>query len=104
MKKTAIILFALTFCSTAYAYDGWVGSTKILNVRFQPLFTLVQVENKANPGNCPSTDYFVFRNDNDYSNRYNSALLAAFAAGKRVKLAVTGCENTWPKITEVWIQ
>ena len=104
MKKIILIFIGVLVCPSVFSYDGWVGATKLKNVRFQSVLTLVQVEQVSNPGNCPSTNYFVFRNDNDYADRYNSALLMAFAAGKNVKLAVTGCESTWPIITEVWVQ
>lgn len=99
----AFSIFSSLIPMMATAYDGAVGLTTIKTIRFQPSLTLVQVVNPTNPGNCPSTEYFVFRNENSYSNRYNSALLAAHAAGKKVTLFVTGCDNTWPVITEVWV-
>jgi hypothetical protein len=58
--------------------------------------------NMSNPGKCAETEFIMFRNDTAYASRFNSTIMMAYASGKNVQLAVTGCAP-WPVVTEVLV-
>ena len=104
MKKIVFGLGLLLMSNTALSYDGWSEGT-IRKIRIQESGRVLITQTGAtNPGDCTNTDYLnLIINDSVAHKEMYSALLAAYAAGKTVSLALTGC-SPYPVITEVWLK
>ncbi len=101
-RVLAIIIFLFIF--QVQAYDGW-STGKISKIRIQSARILIIQENATNPGDCSNTDYIhLSQGDSaDLKNMFSS-LLTAYAAGKTVSFALSGCSGGYPKISEVWLK
>lgn len=108
--KLILGLIFLGFSSSIFAYDGWSGINKVASVRvYSHSEVLITMPGAANPTGCSDTSYIVLRNaDSEAGKRQYSALLTAYASGKSVDLALTGCSsggtNGWPLIEQVWLK
>lgn len=108
MKLVLGIMF-LSFSSFVSAYDGWSGAAKVASIRVYPNNqVLITMPGAANPKGCSDMSYIVLKNaDTEAGKRQYSALLTAYASGKRVNLALTGCSGGgttgWPLIEQVWL-
>jgi len=108
MKLVLGIIF-LSFSSSVLAYDGWSGANKVTSVRVYPNDqVLITMPGAANPKGCSEMGYIVLRNaDTEAGKRQYSALLTAYASGKKVNLALTDCSGGgttgWPLIEQVWL-
>lgn len=102
VSKLAICLMLSGLSLTASAYDGW--STGVIDkIRIQGSRVLINQSGATNPGNCSNTDYLhLDQSDSPYAKNMFAAVLTAYASGKRVSFALTGCQ-TYPRITEVWV-
>jgi hypothetical protein len=95
---------------SAFAYDGWSGVHKVESVRvYSDSHVLITMPETSNPGGCESVQYLVLNNaDTEAGKRMYSALLSAYAADKKVNLALTGCSGGgklgWPMIVQVWLK
>lgn len=114
MKKYLIILLVV-LSPIAQSYDGWsIGTIK--DIRYQNSGILIRMNYEEgsviNPGGCggkpvTSTDYvYMQQGDTAFLRNINAAALTAYAANKKVSLAITGCSKggAYPLITEFWIQ
>lgn len=73
---------------------GWTGNqvrVQLANVPF------------TNPSSCPRTDGYMTDPATAGVDLFNSMLLSAYMASKRVKLTVDGCHELRPKIIGVVI-
>lgn len=88
----------------ACAYDGWsVG--KITSIRIQSYRILVTQAGMTNPGGCVDTSYLVIpQGDTPYLKNMYAALLTAYASGVNVQLALDGCQEDKPLVTQVWVR
>ncbi|WP_156804557.1 hypothetical protein [Gallaecimonas xiamenensis] len=108
--KTSLLLFFLSFSALSDSYDGWSDPNTIASIRVYSVNqVLVTMSSAANPGNCDDTSYLSLYNpDSESGKRAYSALLTAYAAGKKVNLALAGCTgggtHGWPIIQQVWLQ
>ena len=101
--RLACVTIALVFCGSVWAYDGW-STGRILKIRYQNTELLITQEGATNPGSCSNTNYiYLNQGDAGYLKNMYAALLASYATGRPVSLALTGC-NPYPVVTEVWIQ
>jgi len=61
---------------------------------------------RLNPDTCSHNDSVILTLDNEYHKAQYAVLLAAYAAGKKVRLYVSGClsgwGNTYPKLLAVY--
>ncbi len=112
MKKITVLLVALCFSLTTFAVDGWSGNNQINSVRVLSTdIVLVTMSGALNPGGCLDETYlYLTELETESGKRRYSALLTAYAAGKTVKLALTGCSGTDaagiegnPVIEQVWL-
>jgi len=96
----AIVIFS----PLVWAYDGW-STGKVYQVRIQDGRVLINQVGALNPGKCPNTDYlYLPQGDSAYHKNMFSAVLTAYAANKTVMLALKGCANGYPLISEVWVK
>lgn len=109
MKNMIIAAAMLLISFSIHAYDGWSGANKIASIRvYSSTAVLITMPGANNPKGCSETTYIVLANaDSESGKRQYSALLTAYAAGKSVNLALTGCSgggtNGWPVIEQVWL-
>lgn len=103
-KILAVLILGLPVSS--FGYDGWSGDHKVQSIRvYAENMVLIEMPETENPGECASTTYLVLKNPNsEEGKRKYSALLAAYTAGKDVRLALTGCDSGWPIIEQVWLR
>ncbi len=93
-----------------FAYDGWSGANKIGSIRvYSEAKVYITMPGAENPKECSSTNFLMLVNaDTDVGKRQYSALLTAYASGKNVDLALTGCSNGgtsgYPLIEQVWLK
>ncbi|MCP4492891.1 MAG: hypothetical protein GY820_37150 [Gammaproteobacteria bacterium] len=94
----------------ALAYDGWSGQNKVSSVRvYSNSAVLITMPGAINPSGCSDTSYIMLNNaDTESGKRQYSSLLTAYASGKNVTLALTGCSgvgtNGYPLIEQVWLK
>lgn len=107
MKKIITLLtvaFSLSIIApTTHAYDGW-SRGKVTKIRIQSSRVLITQAGSTNPGNCEDASYLhLLQGDSAFHKNMYSAVLTAYAAGKTVRFALTGCQ-IHPVITEVWVE
>ncbi|WP_298773839.1 hypothetical protein [uncultured Shewanella sp.] len=94
----------------AFAYDGWSGANKVASIRvYSDTKVYITMPGAENPKECSSPNFLMLANaDTDVGKRQYSALLTAYASGKAVDLALTGCSNGgtsgYPLIEQVWLK
>jgi len=105
-----IITILITFISYGVlAYDGWSGPNKVASIRvYSSTTVLITMPGASNPKGCSDVSYIMLANaDTESGKRQYSALLTAYAAGKNVNLALTGCSSGgtsgYPMIEQVWL-
>lgn len=104
MKLFILIVSIVAIFSVAYAYDGW-GQGKIIGIRVQGGRVLINQESMINPGNCASFDYYHLEaSESSFDRNRYATLLAAYMTGREVWLALNGCENGYPFVSEVWLR
>ncbi len=108
MNKLSLLFIFLS----SFAFGGiGSGNGKITQLYINATGTLVRVKFSQpikNPGNCPRSEFYI-RDlyDNSGSDRFLSALLAAYTAQKNVSFWVDGCTErnywggTWPRIHDI---
>lgn len=102
-SSLAGLMGVLVLPSAALAYDGWsIG--RITAIRYQAQRLLIWQENATNPGNCTTTNYLILNTSTAGFDQMSAALLTAHSTGGRVDLALTGCTDGRPNITEVWLK
>ena len=107
--KTIFALLITLISYGAIAYDGWSGPNKVASIRvYSSTTVLITMPGANNPKGCSNTSYIKLANaDTESGKRQYSALLTAYAAGKNVNLALTGCSgggtNGYPLIEQVWL-
>lgn len=90
--RNIILLAMLLFTINAHAGNAWYFGLTIKDVRAQNKdgqTSFRTIEPINNPGNCPNTDYYAIRSDNDPKFAM-SILLAAYMGGKKVDIYVVG--------------
>jgi hypothetical protein len=109
MKK-AICLIVVFMSMHVNAYDGWSGEHLIQSVRVYPNSqVLITMTGSSNPKDCSDASYLVLNDaDTESGKRQYSAILSAYAAGKNVNLALTGCSgggtSGYRLIEQVWLK
>ena len=104
MKGIYFLMAIVIFSPLAWAYDGW-STGKIYQVRIQGSRVLINQVGAQNPGDCTNTDYlYLPQGETAYHKNMFSAVLTAYAANKDVMLALNGCVNGYPLISEVWVK
>ncbi|WP_072680852.1 hypothetical protein [Arcobacter sp. LA11] len=107
-----IIFSFIVICMSfnALAYDGWSDTYPISSIRvYSNSMVLITMPGANNPKGCSDTSYLVLKNaDTEAGKRQYSALLTAYASGKKLNLALTGCSgggtNGLPIIEQVWLK
>ena len=108
--KTFLTLLISMVSWGAVAYDGWSGANKIASIRvYSEAKVYITMPDAENPKQCSNTNFLVLTNaDTDVGKRQYSALLTAYASGKVVDLALTGCSSGgtsgYPMIEQVWLK
>lgn len=105
VKRIILLAIALAFSQNAYAQQinnvsgnitfaqgGWVNSSlrvQLAGVQFN------------NPDNCAVNDGFITDPADQGNSLFNSMLLSAYMANKKVELTISGCIVSRPKIIGV---
>ena len=106
LKKMLLGILAVAGLSFAQSYDGW-SYGRVTSIRIQGMRVLVQQELQENPAPCSSDAYMVLTlSDTDpYTKAMYAALLQAYANGNdAVEIALSGCDNGWAIIQQVWVR
>jgi len=107
--KSIFGLICISLSLSVIAYDGWSGANKVASIRvYSATQVLITMPGANNPKGCSDTSYIVLANaDTESGKRQYSALLTAYASGKNVNLALTGCSgggtDGYPLIEQVWL-
>jgi hypothetical protein len=95
----ALILVALPILASAGAYSGSFriveyhldqSASGAWNLWIKPDLAVVI------PSGCSNTAFYVLPMNYEYSKERYSAILAAFSAGKRIEIYVSGCYGSAP--------
>lgn len=107
-KTTAVCFVSLLFPFSALA-SGWTGYGKISELNQQPsgqADVVIIGSFPGNPTSCAVTDRFLLDVTSAREERMFAMLLAAFTAGREVRLFVTDGCPVWdtPRVTGVYLR
>ncbi|BDU40901.1 hypothetical protein [Vibrio nigripulchritudo] len=115
MKVIKTILFSTLFLLPNLVLASGVssdkGQIKLINMQREGNFVRVDFSQPIkNPGNCEGTSFYVAElNDSAGSNRFYSALLAAYTSKQTVNFWISGCTKqkywgqTRPAIYDIYM-
>jgi len=102
-----IILWGVSLLSAA-ASGGWSNHSEVTliypNISDETIY--IQFSNMINPDECTkSSKISLKKEDNFFFDESFSILLAAYAAGKKVKYYVGGCDTAgYPQLDHLWLE
>lgn len=106
IKKIALLAVALAFSQNAYAQTNQYtvsGNITFAQGGWYNSYLRVQLGGVQfnNPDNCSANDGFITDPGDQGNSLFNSMLISAYMAGKKVELTISGCTGLRPKIISV---